>query len=234
MALAGGGAVFAALAIASLVIYVDVRSNLHDQIDVSLIRSADAAANRWAEAQIPVRKNGVSSIPSEKKAVLLFGKEAPGLFEVAPSLDDVVNGTLPTWIPLIGRDKLVAAGQSPAYFRDVHFGGSMRLYTMRLPSSGNGIVRTARPLTEANATLGHVRWLLVGLTLGGALVAGLLGLLTANAVLRPVRALAVAVRGVSATRDLDRRIPVSGRDELASLAVDFNAMLAALDASQQA
>ncbi|HEY2541684.1 MAG TPA: HAMP domain-containing sensor histidine kinase, partial [Gaiellaceae bacterium] len=122
----------------------------------------------------------------------------------------------------------------PAYFRDVHFGGSMRLYTMRLPSSGNGIVRTARPLTEANATLGHVRWLLVGLTLGGALVAGLLGLLTANAVLRPVRALAVAVRGVSATRDLDRRIPVSGRDELASLAVDFNAMLAALDASQQA
>jgi signal transduction histidine kinase len=49
-----------------------------------------------------------------------------------------------------------------------------------------------------------------------------------------VRALAGAVRGVSATRDLGQRIPVSGRDELASLAADFNAMLAALDASQQA
>jgi signal transduction histidine kinase len=49
-----------------------------------------------------------------------------------------------------------------------------------------------------------------------------------------VRALAGAVRGVSATRDLNQRIPVSGRDELASLAADFNAMLAALDESQQA
>jgi signal transduction histidine kinase len=53
-------------------------------------------------------------------------------------------------------------------------------------------------------------------------------------VLRPVRSLAGAVREVSATRDLNRRIPVSGRDELASLAADFNAMLAALDESQQA
>jgi two-component system sensor histidine kinase MprB len=39
---------------------------------------------------------------------------------------------------------------------------------------------------------------------------------------------------VSATRELDQRIPVTGRDELASLAADFNAMLAALDESQQA
>jgi signal transduction histidine kinase len=53
-------------------------------------------------------------------------------------------------------------------------------------------------------------------------------------VLRPVRALAGTVREVSATRDLNRRIPVSGRDELGSLAADFNVMLAALDESQQA
>jgi signal transduction histidine kinase len=41
------------------------------------------------------------------------------------------------------------------------------------------------------------------------------------------------VREVSATRDLKQRIPVSGRDELASLAADFNAMLAGLEESQQ-
>ena len=39
---------------------------------------------------------------------------------------------------------------------------------------------------------------------------------------------------MSATRDLNQRIPVSGRDELASLAADFNTMLAALAESQQA
>jgi two-component system sensor histidine kinase MprB len=147
----------------------------------------------------------------------------------------VTNGRLSGFVPLFGRDESVASGLSPPYFRDVRFAGAaMRLYTMRLPSSSGGLVRTARPLTEANATIARVRWLLFGLTLGGALAAGLLGRLAANAVLRPVRALAGAVREVSATRDLNQRIPVSGRDELASLAADFNAMLAALDESQQA
>ena len=55
----------------------------------------------------------------------------------------------------------------------------------------------------------------------------------AATVLRPVRSLAGTVREVTATRDLNRRIAVEGRDELASLAADFNAMLAALEESQQ-
>ena len=51
LTVAGGGAVFVALAIASLVIYFDVRSNLHDQIDVSLFQSAQAVALKWGAAQ---------------------------------------------------------------------------------------------------------------------------------------------------------------------------------------
>ena len=155
--------------------------------------------------------------------------------------DATITPSSPTLAPkaaeeqVLGEDKAVAAGVSRPYFRNVRFAGAaMRLYTMRLPSSKSGLVRTMRPLTEANATIARVRWLLLGLTLGGALAAGLLGRLAANAVLRPVRALAGAVREVSATRDLNQRIPVSGRDELASLAADFNTMLAALDESQQA
>jgi two-component system sensor histidine kinase MprB len=210
LTVAGGGAVFVALAIASLVIYVDVRSKLHDQIDVSLIESAQTAATRWVGAS--------GGPPSVKKAHLLFGKDASGLFEVTPSLGPETNGRPYDLVPFVGRDRSVARGVSPPY----------------LPSSSDGLVRTVRPLTEANATIARVRWLLLGLTLGGALAAGLLGRLAANAVLRPVRALAGAVREVSATRDLNRRISVSGRDELASLARDFNAMLAALDQSQQA
>ncbi len=227
LTLAGGGAVFVALAIASLVIYVDVRSKLHDQIDVSLIQSAEGVASKWVAANAPP--------PPGKKAGRSFGKDASGLFQIIPSIGAVTNGVLSGFIPLIGRDKAVASGVSPPYFRDVRFAKTpMRVYTMRLPSSSAGLVRTVRPLTEANATITRVRWLLFGLTLGGAFAAGLLGWLAANAVLRPVRSLAGAVREVSATRDLNRRIPVDGRDELASLAADFNAMLAALDESQQA
>ena len=50
LTLAGGGAVFVALAIASWVIYVDVRSKLHDQVDVSLIQSAEGVATKWVGA----------------------------------------------------------------------------------------------------------------------------------------------------------------------------------------
>jgi two-component system sensor histidine kinase MprB len=241
----GGGAVVVALAIASLVIYVEVRSKLRDQIDVSLIQSAENhAAKASGRLKLPSAKTGsTGKRPAGKvrgprnakssNAALSFGKDASGFFQVIPSVGAVTNGGLSGFVPLVGRDESVASGLSPPYFRDVRFAGAaMRLYTMRL--SSDGLVRTARPLTEANATIARVRWLLFGLTLGGALAAGLLGRLAANAVLRPVRALAGAVREVSATRDLNQRIPVSGRDELASLAADFNAMLAALDESQQA
>ena len=229
LTLAGGGAVLVALAIASLVISVEVRSKLHDQIDVSLIHSAETAATRWVGA------NGAP--PSPKKAGLLFGKDASGYFQVIPRVGAIRNGESPILVQLLGRDRSVASGLSPPYFRDVRLregGVAMRLYTMRLPAASDGLVVTARALTETNATIARVRWLLLGLTLGGALAAALLGRVAANAVLRPVRALAGAVREVSATRDLNQRIPVAGRDELASLAADFNAMLTALDGSQRA
>jgi two-component system sensor histidine kinase MprB len=226
LTIAGGGAVFVALAIASLVIYVDVRSKLHDQVDVSLIQSAEGVATKWVGAK------GAPTVPSPKESALSLWKDASGFVEIIPRFGAGTNGG--PFPPLDEHDRSVASAFAPPYFRDVRIAGvAMRLYTMRLPSSSDGLVRTVRPLTEANATIARVRWLLLGLTLGGTLAAGLLGRLAANAVLRPVRALAGAVREVSATRDLNQRIPVSGRDELASLAADFNTMLTALDESQQ-
>ena len=248
LTLAGGGAVFVALAIASLVIYFDVRSKLHDQVDVSLIQSAEGVAAKWTMVNAAPRfrakaeskqKRAADKLqnaanPGPPKPPRSFGKTASGLFQVVPSFR-ARNVRQPGFVPFVARDASVASGLSPPYFRNVRLAGAaQRLYTMRLSSSSDGLVRTVRPLTEANATIARVRWLLLGLTLGGALSAGLLGRLAANAVLRPVRALAGAVREVRTTRDLDQRIPVSGRDELASLAADFNAMLAALDESQQA
>jgi two-component system sensor histidine kinase MprB len=258
LTLAGGGAVFVALTIASLVIYFEVRSKLHDQIDVSLIQLAQNVATKTLRTNTPA-----ASSPS------FLGTRASGYFQVIPSLGKAVKtkalpgGVAPTtstptvstktpleakvaspqgnlaapnrFVPLTNLDGAVAGGLYPPYFRDVEYHGvALRMYAMRLSSTGDGLVRTARPLTEANATITRVRWLLFTLTIGGALAAALLGWLAANTVLRPVRALAGAVREVSATRDLNRRIPVSGRDELASLAADFNTMLAALEESQRA
>jgi two-component system, OmpR family, sensor histidine kinase MprB len=235
LTLAGGGAVFVALAIASLVIYLDVRSKLQNQADYSLIQAAQDAAAK-----------------SQAGLGLQFGKDAGGIFQVIPNLAAARNGGLsttgvpvPTGEPvyrpsgterrILSQDELVARGLARPYFRDLRFAGvPQRIYTMPLPASSHGLVRVFAPLTEANATIADVRLLLTSLTLGGALAAALLGRLAAEGVLRPVRALARTVREVSITRDLDRRIDVTGRDELASLAHDFNTMLAALDESQHA
>jgi two-component system sensor histidine kinase MprB len=228
--LAGAGAVLVALAIASSIIYYEVRSKLQDQIDVSLVQSAEGVSSKWVVA------SGLPLPHTEKlQDHLLFGKTGTGFFQIIPKVGPRTRAGSSGLAPLGQQDRLVASGLAPPYFSDIRFGGvPMRMYTMRVQSSGNGLVRTVRSLTEANSTVDGVRRLLIGLTLGGAFVAGLLGFLAAGAVLRPVRTLAGAVRGVTATRDLSQRIPVRGRDELASLAADFNAMLAALDESRRA
>jgi hypothetical protein len=143
LTLAGAGAVFAALGVASSVIYLDVRSNLHGQVDVSLLRSADDIALKWAAA------NRALKLPSTTKAASvkpgrLFGKVPPGgLFQIIPSLRSGTNGGQPKpFVPLLSRDESVANGLSPPYFRDVRFAGqAMRLYTMHLPSSSDGLLR---------------------------------------------------------------------------------------------
>jgi two-component system, OmpR family, sensor histidine kinase MprB len=267
--LAAGGAVFAALFVASLVVYFSVRSNLHDQIDVSLIDDAQNVATKTAAAggKLPAgtyRKSSNAEFP----AMPLLGTDSTGYFQVIESFGAVAKNTsadVPTqtvttrsgtatnearpkvpeqsdvanpnaFVPLVRRDGLVAAGIDPPYFRDVRYHGTqMRLYTMRFLSghATDGLVRTARPLSEANATLHRVRWLLIALTLGGAFVAALLGRIGSAAILRPVRALASTVREVTTTRDLNRRIPIESRDELGSLARDFNEMLVALEESRR-
>lgn len=112
---------FVALAIASLVVYVEVRSKLHDQIDFSLIQSAtEVVAKRHSNV------------------ALSLGKDASGYFQVVPSLGAVKNGGLSaagapvttsaatttaqsstTEQEILGHDESVASGSRP-YFRDFH------------------------------------------------------------------------------------------------------------------
>ena len=264
LTVAGAGAVFVALAIASSVIYFAVRSNLQQQVDASLIQLAEGTASKWnventlespKAPKAQFSKGGAAGNPvAIKRApapgpLFSSGDGGDSYVQIVPNLTAETNrglaavaqGKTPVgqsldgFVPAIPLDASVATGLAPPYFRDVRYRGvPMRLYTMPLSSERDGLIRTASRLTATDATITRVRWMLLALTLGGALAAGLLGRLAANAVLRPVRALAGTVRQVSATRDLNQRIPVRGRDELASLAADFNAMLAALAESQQA
>ncbi|MEU6576105.1 ATP-binding protein [Streptomyces sp. NPDC046805] len=68
---------------------------------------------------------------------------------------------------------------------------------------------------------------------GGVALAAVLGaLLLSRAVLRPVRALTAAARGLG-EGELDRRVPVSGRDEIAELGRTFNRMAHSLQSAEE-
>jgi two-component system sensor histidine kinase MprB len=76
--------------------------------------------------------------------------------------------------------------------------------------------------------------ILVLVTLAGTAVAGALSRAVASALLRPVLRLGEAANHVADTRDLSRRLEVTGTDELSRLASGFNTMMSALDASLRA
>ncbi|OIJ98929.1 sensor histidine kinase [Streptomyces colonosanans] len=86
-------------------------------------------------------------------------------------------------------------------------------------------VRDESPATLAAAPT-------VAVAAGVALVALLGALLLSRAVLRPVRALTSAARGLG-EGELERRVSVSGRDEIAELGRAFNRMADSLQAAEQ-
>jgi two-component system sensor histidine kinase BaeS len=70
-----------------------------------------------------------------------------------------------------------------------------------------------------------------GVASGVALAVILVALFLSRAVLRPVRAMTLAVKGLG-EGDLGRRVPVSGRDEIAQLGNAFNRMAGSLQAGE--
>jgi two-component system OmpR family sensor kinase len=95
------------------------------------------------------------------------------------------------------------------------------------------IVLYARPLSQIDPTLDHVRLFLLLGVLGGTFLALLAGLATAQRAMRPVVELSDAAREIERTRDPNRRIPhPEADDEVAELARTLEGMLGALGAAR--
>ena len=78
LTLAGGGAVLVALTAASLVLYVALESKLHDQVDASLIQSAQNVAAKTQAAAVTGKR-----LPSTSS---FFGSDGSGYFQVVTDL----------------------------------------------------------------------------------------------------------------------------------------------------
>ncbi len=99
--------------------------------------------------------------------------------------------------------------------------------------SGQLTLLYARPLSDVDHTLARVRFFLILGVLGGAVLALLAGLATAQRAMRPIAALNDAAREIERTRDPSLRLPhPEAEDEVAELARTLDAMLGSLDSSR--
>jgi two-component system sensor histidine kinase MprB len=118
----------------------------------------------------------------------------------------------------------VAAGTRSSALEKVRFEDDhLQVLTV---AAGNGrALQLAQSLESVQDTLHRLLLVLIAVSSAGILAAPVVGLLVAGAALRPVRRLTRGAEDIARTGDLEYRIEARGRDELASLAASFNAML---------
>lgn len=208
-------AVAAAVATVSGLAYMSARSSLRAQFD----RTLRAQAQELANARTILTPQGPVLIAPLR--VTWRGINADGS-ATAAAMD----------IPVTEAERQVASGARSETMRDVWVRGThLRLATVHRPAGG--AIQVARSLTELDSTLGRLRGVLLLGSLAGVAIAAYAGFVVARAGLAPVDRLTHAAEHVARTQDLSATIDVRGQDEIARLGRSFNAMLGALDASQQ-
>jgi two-component system sensor histidine kinase MprB len=228
LTLAAAAAVAIAVAAASAVAYVLVRNELRGQVDETL---------RDRARELPPRLDIVGD-PSGYRFLGLRGDRFGGATVfvqlVSPNGEVITSRDAAGELPVSGRAFAAARGDvDEPFFEDAEADGT-QVRVLTIPLSEGYAVQLARSLEEVDRVLGHMtRWLLAVALAGIGIAAGL-GLLVARAVLAPVQRLTRTAEEVSETRDLSRRIEITGTDELSRLAATFNTMLAALEESARA
>jgi two-component system, OmpR family, sensor histidine kinase MprB len=224
LTLAAAAAVAVAVAVASVVVYVAVRSELRGEVDEALAERARAipeiriGASPFEENQFFLR------IPSPQLGgpggyIQVVGPEGA----IRARGDDLE-------LPVDERTREAMASGGEPFYTDAEVAGT-HVRILNTPAADGYVLQIARPLTEVDDSLDRLRTILVLIALGGIGLAAALGFAVARTTLAPVRRLTEATEEVTETRDLSRRMPDEGADELGRLAASFNTMLAALEDS---
>jgi two-component system sensor histidine kinase MprB len=209
-----------ALAVAgsALAIYVVARRQLHADVANQLRARAAIHASRDFSNIRRLRPLGGRRVPEPPTLPRLISAEGRVLESRYPALQ----------YPLTPEARTVAGGRRSSALEDVDFGGD-RYKILTVPAGRGRALQLAQSLADTEETLDRLLFVLLIVTGAGVVAAPLIGVLVAGGALRPVRGLTRATRDIASTGDLDYRIAVRGRDELASLAESFNAMLDRLE-----
>ncbi len=221
-------AVAAAIALASITSYVQVRGQLLKEFDKSL-------RDRRTQATAFPQKSGFKPDPCFTNVNPALIERLGGGYFQRIAADGQIITLVPNAarLPVTPQDKRVAGGEaSDNFYSGTVRGQRVRIFTSPLkPTETCGALQVARSLSSLNDTLDRLAVSLLALSLGGIGLAAVLGWAIAGTTLRPVRHMTEASEHVARTRDLSRRIQARGRDEMARLAGSFNTMLEALEES---
>jgi two-component system sensor histidine kinase MprB len=209
-------AVGTALAVlgSAVTVYLIVSRQLHDELaDQLRSRAAIHSARGFANIE-QLRPLEGPQVPEPPILPRLISADGRVLAARYPKLR----------YPIAADARAVAAGEQPSALNEVRFRGD-HLKVLTVPAGRGRALQLAQSLASVDDTLDRLLIVLVGVGAAGFLLAPLVGLLVAGGALRPVRRLTGAAGDVARTGDLEYRIEVRGRDELASLATSFNAMI---------
>jgi two-component system, OmpR family, sensor histidine kinase MprB len=224
LTLAAALAVAVAVAVASVVAYVAVRSELRGEVDEALAERARA---------IPAISIGASPFEENQFFLRIPSPElgGPGGYIQVVGPEGAIRARGDNLeLPVDDRTREAMASGGEPFYSDAEVAGT-HVRILSTPAGDGYVVQIARPLTEVDDSLDRLRTILILIALGGIGLAAALGFAVARATLAPVRRLTEATEEVTATRDLSRRMPDEGTDELGRLAASFNTMLAALEDS---
>jgi two-component system sensor histidine kinase MprB len=244
-------AVLSALGVALAVVVVSLAGwwlmhvRMYENLTVQLRTDTDAAARAATPEEALRAMHAVDELPSDWREVDDLSPEAGRLLGMTGLPPPIVVRFLDTdgipasssagsmWLgPVTVQAAHIAASGSGHDLADA--GPGTTFYRVSTAPREGGAVQVARRVTGIEGTLDDLRFLLTLIGLAGAGLAGVVGWGVARAGLRPVHRLTGAVEDVARTQDLDRSIPVDGRDEIARLATAFNRMLTALGAAKAA
>jgi two-component system sensor histidine kinase MprB len=214
-------AVGVTVALASLVCYLAMRSELRAQVDRRLRAQGELVQH------IGALRGGALPAPPRRAG-------GPAEFSQVVAPDGGVRdrlGGLP--IAVARGDRAVAGGQGSPFLSDRTADG-VHVRVITVPIEGLGAVQLGRSLESVDAALGRLRIVLVLLVVVGTAFAAAMARLFARPVIRPISELTRAAEHIEATGDLGRRIGARGEDEVGRMAQRFDAMLDRVQASQAA
>jgi two-component system, OmpR family, sensor histidine kinase MprB len=225
--IAAAAALAVALAViaVAIAVYLGVRGELRDEVDVSLHDRADAVA-RFAHR--PGRPDRLPNVPREP-----FGGPEGYVQLVLPDGRLLRGSREGDALPVDKRARQIAAGGSGEELVDTTVGGlHLRVLTRGLGSAG--AIQVARPLDEVDRQLDRILLVLLFVGAAGVALGAGLGAVVARTALAPIARFTRRTEELAADPDPSERMELTGRDELTRLARSFNTTLDSLERSVEA